>query len=106
MATLASYRWPGNVRELRNVCERLSLLGGGEEIGEEDLRRCGLGPELPGASEVWLPEKAQQFSDALGLGFCSEPSLFTMGDRQHRVPGRLEWCQENWYYTIGDSDVH
>lgn len=56
--------------------------------------------------EVWLPEKAQQFSDALGLGFCSEPSLFTMGDRQHRVPGRLEWCQENWYYTIGDSDVH
>jgi DNA-binding NtrC family response regulator len=52
---LRSYPWPGNVRELRNVAERLTFRGG-EEIGPEDLRVCGLG----GASEpggVSIPEQ-------------------------------------------------
>jgi len=56
-AMLEAYAWPGNVRELRNVAERLALCAGSEEVGAEDLRRCGLGEPPLGASEVWLPEQ-------------------------------------------------
>jgi len=34
---LAGYAWPGNVRELSNLCERLVILGRGEEIAPEEL---------------------------------------------------------------------
>jgi two-component system nitrogen regulation response regulator NtrX len=34
---LLSYSWPGNVRELRNLIERLSIMGKGEEIKASDL---------------------------------------------------------------------
>jgi DNA-binding NtrC family response regulator len=37
MFCLESHSWPGNVRELRNVIERAVVLGGGEQIGTEDL---------------------------------------------------------------------
>lgn len=34
---LLNYDWPGNVRELRNAIERSYVVGGGEEIGLNDL---------------------------------------------------------------------
>ena len=34
---LRAYSWPGNVRELRNVCERLTILVGGEIIEPRDV---------------------------------------------------------------------
>jgi transcriptional regulator with GAF, ATPase, and Fis domain len=52
---LLAYGWPGNVRELENTIERLVVLHGEREIGEEDLpaalRRPGtvtpLAPQVP-----------------------------------------------------------
>ena len=35
MGLLETYSWPGNIRELRNVCERLSVLGGGSSISSD-----------------------------------------------------------------------
>jgi two-component system response regulator AtoC len=37
LAALEQYAWPGNVRELRNLLERAVALGGGGEIGLDDL---------------------------------------------------------------------
>jgi DNA-binding NtrC family response regulator len=37
LQALMAYRWPGNVRELRNVLERAVILGGGGDIGPEQL---------------------------------------------------------------------
>ena len=34
---MRSYNWPGNLRELRNLIERTVILGGGDEIGADDL---------------------------------------------------------------------
>ncbi len=34
---LRAYEWPGNVRELRNLCERMTVLLPGREIGPEQL---------------------------------------------------------------------
>ncbi len=34
---LAGYAWPGNVRELANLCERVVILGRGEEIALREL---------------------------------------------------------------------
>ncbi len=34
---LDSYNWPGNVRELRNLCERLLILSGGQQIALSNL---------------------------------------------------------------------
>lgn len=36
-AALQAHDWPGNVRELRNLCERLTLLLPGQELGAENL---------------------------------------------------------------------
>jgi NtrC-family two-component system response regulator AlgB len=37
LETMRSYSWPGNLRELRNLIERAVILGGGDEIGADDL---------------------------------------------------------------------
>jgi len=37
MDCLLAYHWPGNVRELRNLIERLSIMGGRQEIEASDL---------------------------------------------------------------------
>jgi two-component system, NtrC family, response regulator AlgB len=37
LETMKSYNWPGNLRELRNLIERAVILGGGDEIGADDL---------------------------------------------------------------------
>jgi NtrC-family two-component system response regulator AlgB len=37
LETMKSYSWPGNLRELRNLIERAAILGGGDEIGADDL---------------------------------------------------------------------
>lgn len=34
---LKKYHWPGNVRELRNLCERLTVLFPGAEVGADNL---------------------------------------------------------------------
>ncbi len=34
---MRQYRWPGNVRELKNLCERLSILLPGQEVGVQNL---------------------------------------------------------------------
>jgi DNA-binding NtrC family response regulator len=46
---LKQYHWPGNVRELRNLCERLTVLLPGREIGPQNLPREFQGADsLPG----------------------------------------------------------
>jgi DNA-binding NtrC family response regulator len=46
-----NHAWPGNVRELANLCERLVILGRGEEVTSEELP-----VELGGADEAdWPP---------------------------------------------------
>jgi two-component system, NtrC family, response regulator AlgB len=37
LETMRSYSWPGNLRELRNLVERAVILGGGDEVGADDL---------------------------------------------------------------------
>ena len=37
LETMRSYGWPGNLRELRNLIERAVILGGGDEVGADDL---------------------------------------------------------------------
>ena len=37
LETMRSYSWPGNLRELRNLIERAVILGGGDEVGADDL---------------------------------------------------------------------
>jgi len=37
MVHLLEHGWPGNVRELRNLCERLMIMTGAEEIGSAEL---------------------------------------------------------------------
>jgi two-component system, NtrC family, response regulator AlgB len=37
LGTMRSYSWPGNLRELRNLIERAVILGGGDEVGADDL---------------------------------------------------------------------
>jgi DNA-binding NtrC family response regulator len=37
MGLLARYPWPGNVRELRNILERLTVLGSGEELDAAEV---------------------------------------------------------------------
>jgi NtrC-family two-component system response regulator AlgB len=37
LEAMQSYNWPGNLRELRNLIERAVILGGGNEIGANDL---------------------------------------------------------------------
>jgi len=37
LETMRSYSWPGNLRELRNLIERAAILGGGDEVGADDL---------------------------------------------------------------------
>jgi len=36
---LRNYGWPGNVRELKNVVQRLLILGVGEEIGVDEVKK-------------------------------------------------------------------
>jgi len=36
---LRNYPWPGNVRELRNLVRRLLIMGGGEEIGLDEVEQ-------------------------------------------------------------------
>lgn len=61
---LQQYHWAGNVRELRNVCERLSILLAGREIGLHNLP-----PELRGSGHVIrsapfsLPESGVNLDD-------------------------------------------
>jgi len=37
LESMRSYSWPGNFRELRNLIERAVILGGGDEVGADDL---------------------------------------------------------------------
>lgn len=37
LARLERYPWPGNVRELANICERLTILYPGQEIGAKEV---------------------------------------------------------------------
>lgn len=54
--TLLSYAWPGNVRELANLCERLVILGRGEEIPPEELPA-----EIGGSGGTdWPPEPTER----------------------------------------------
>lgn len=47
--TLIHHFWPGNVRELRNAVERAVILGGGEQIGVNDLPEDKAEPVAPPA---------------------------------------------------------
>jgi len=37
LQALRDYHWPGNVRELRNLCERMTILRAGKDVGREQL---------------------------------------------------------------------
>ena len=36
---LRNYSWPGNVRELKNLVQRLMILGAGDEIGLDEVKK-------------------------------------------------------------------
>ncbi|MCX7022864.1 MAG: sigma-54 dependent transcriptional regulator [bacterium] len=62
---LRGYAWPGNVRELSNLCERLVILGRGEEIAPEELPAeiAGAGATdwpLPPTGEMGLDEALER----------------------------------------------
>ena len=57
VAILRAYNWPGNVRELRNVIERLVIRSRSEQIGREDLERCGVSLSGPTAGAIELPDE-------------------------------------------------
>ncbi|MCL4836928.1 MAG: sigma 54-interacting transcriptional regulator, partial [Thermoanaerobaculia bacterium] len=44
LAWMREHPWPGNLRELRNVLERASILGGGEEVAPERPAAAGRCP--------------------------------------------------------------
>ena len=46
---LANYSWPGNVRELENIITRASVLGCGDPVGADELRRWLLAGDRQGA---------------------------------------------------------
>ncbi len=48
---LRNYAWPGNVRELKNVVQRLLILGVGEEIDVDEVKKA-LGSAVSEVSEV------------------------------------------------------
>ncbi|MBI5498400.1 MAG: sigma-54-dependent Fis family transcriptional regulator [Deltaproteobacteria bacterium] len=54
LKSMTEYRWPGNIRELRNVCERLSILGG-DPISPADLPREMAGGAAGPPDELSLP---------------------------------------------------
>jgi len=55
--------------------------------------------------ETWLPERHPFFARARALGFRSERTNLTLTARLYRTPEALDWHRENWFYTIGDSDI-
>jgi two-component system nitrogen regulation response regulator NtrX len=65
IARLTGHRWPGNVRELRNLCERLVIMTGAEEIGEAELVPLfspGMpGQEIPALAGLTLREARDLF---------------------------------------------
>jgi DNA-binding NtrC family response regulator len=58
---LLAYGWPGNVRELANVIERAVVLGGGPEIGLQDL------PPRIGFTESSMLPGAMSYRHALDV---------------------------------------
>jgi two-component system, NtrC family, response regulator AlgB len=61
LETMRSYNWPGNLRELRNLIERAVILGGGVEIGADDLSEIvQVGSELRVGGSVTLEELANE----------------------------------------------
>ena len=58
-----------------------------------------------GRVETWLPPRSRLFDGARRLGFESEAAPSAMVARFYRPHAPLQWYLDNWYYTIGDSDV-
>jgi two-component system, NtrC family, response regulator AlgB len=57
LEAMQSYNWPGNLRELRNLIERAVILGGGNEVGADDLAEIvQAGSELRVGGSVTLEE--------------------------------------------------
>ncbi len=55
--------------------------------------------------ETWIPESHPFFKATLAQGFITESSPFNLCIKIYRSDVSPEFVRENWWYTIGDSDV-
>lgn len=60
---LENYAWPGNVRQLRNICERLTVLNDGGEIGEDEVKQLKIFKKTEEPRSVQMsPELVEQLA--------------------------------------------
>ncbi len=71
---LESLPWPGNIRELGNAVERLAILSVGTVIGPEDLKRCGVGLDLPTGGSA-----GNRADTNLEAGLCEPAAVMSVG---------------------------
>lgn len=55
--------------------------------------------------ELWVPPWHPHFKLLLGHGFIREDSPFNLCVKIYDPDLKPEWVRENWYYSIGDTDV-
>jgi hypothetical protein len=55
--------------------------------------------------EAWFNPNSAAFQSGLRHGFRTEPSQYVLCIMLYRGHPEPAWVEENWYYTIGDSDV-
>lgn len=55
--------------------------------------------------EAWFPEYTAQFHFLRVQGYEPVPTMYHLIARQCTPELSLEWISNNWYYTMGDSDI-
>lgn len=55
--------------------------------------------------EVWFPPWSEQHATTLGNGFVAEESPFNLCIKNYEPTLEIDWVKENWYYSIGDTDI-
>lgn len=55
--------------------------------------------------EMWINPSSPLFAGTLAHGFLAQDSLVHLCLKRYEPDLDPAWCRENWFYTIGDSDV-
>ena len=56
--------------------------------------------------ETWLPPWSPHFAALRDVGFAPDDAPFNLCIRVFGPPFDERWSQENWFFTMGDSDVY
>lgn len=56
--------------------------------------------------EMWLPPSGKWFKTFPSMGFVQEPTRFNMINRLFADWMNEEWLMENYFFTMGDSDIY